>query len=114
MSIANVTFLGNEPFAVESPLQLVEGASITFVCTYADGTTVSGTPTAVAYKKKTAVTTTVFPTGSVTASGNVVTLKPATGFIGGNKYIIAVTAVVDSITLVHKFQINAAKDESEQ
>lgn len=107
----NVTFLEDKTFAVESPVYVVEGESLTFSCT-AWGAVSS--PSAVAYRKKTTVTSTVFPTNSPSASGSVVTLSPATGFVGGANYIIAVTFTLSGDTFVRKIELVASKDEQER
>jgi len=111
MSSVNITFLEDEVWAVESPVDVVEGESVTFACTYWD---TPSSPSAKAYRRNLTVTTTVFPTNSPTASGSVVTLSPATGLVGGGRYVIAVTATVDSDTRVRKIMLKCAKDEAEQ
>ena len=107
----NITFTEKRPFAVESPIKTVEGASLTFACTYWG--TVS-TPSAAAYRNNATVTTTVFPTNSPSASGSVVTLSPATGLVGNARYIIAVTATVGGDVHVKKLELIVGKDEAEQ
>ena len=106
----NITFTQDRIFAVESPIKVVEGSTITFACTFW-GT--ASSPSAVAYRKLKTVTTTVFPTNSPTASGAVVTLSPATGFVGGADYIIDVTATVASDVWVKKIKLICSKDEAD-
>ena len=102
----------HEVWVVESPVYATEGESLTYTITYEGATTVSS-PSALAYRNKTAVTSTVFPTNTPTASGNVVTLSPLTGLLHGN-YIVSVTATVDGNTEVRKLMVIVGRDEEEQ
>ena len=70
----------------ESPVVMVAGASRTYTITYEGVASVSA-PSAIAYKDSTDVSATVFPAGSITASGAAVTLKPLTGLLGGEVYL---------------------------
>ena len=108
----SLTFLDEQNWAVESPINVVEGESITFNCTY--WAAVTGTPTCVVYKNGRSVTATVFPSGSISVNGTVVTLKPATGMLGGSRYVFAVTATVGSNTRVKKFMAIVQRDEENQ
>ena len=99
-------------WVIESPIDAVEGESLTFTITY-EGATTASSPTAVAYRNKTSDTSIVFPTNTPTGSGNVVTLSPLTGLVHG-KYVVAVTATVDSQTQVRKFMVRVGRDEDEQ
>lgn len=106
----NITFQSDNVFAIESPIKLVEGESITFACTYwAAPTTVS----CLVYKNKSDKTSTVMPSGSTSVSGLVATLKPATAMVGG-RYVFSVTATVAGETRVRKFMAIVGKDEQEQ
>ena len=114
----SVVFKKKEPQGKVEGLEtcyITEGETRTFVCTFWD--TITGTPTATAYRasrrtgKGTTVTSTVFPSGSVSVSGANVTLKPATGFVGPAKYVINVTATVGSDTYVRFFTIEVRRDE---
>lgn len=106
----NVNFMIDKPYALETPIPVVEGESLTFACTYwAAPTSVS----AKAYRNGQDVSATVFPSGSITISGNTATLKPATGFIGGGRYVIAVTGTVEGDVLVRKILLIVSKDEAE-
>lgn len=92
--MAALSFLFNPPkkaFAIESPLTRIEGFSETFVLTMIGGGTISSA-TAACYRNKILVTSTVFPSGSITTSANVITLKPMTGTIGRATYTVVVTA----------------------
>ena len=106
----NLTFTQPKIYAVQSPVKIVEGSTITFACGYW-GT--ASTPSAAAYRKGKTVTTTVFPTNTPSASGAVVTLSPATGFSGGADYIIVVTATVSGDVWKKKIKLIVAKDENE-
>ena len=101
-----------DTWLIESPIDAIEGESLTFTITY-EGATTCSSPTALAYRNKTSVTATVFPTNTPTASGNVVTLSPLTGMLHGN-YVVAVTATVDGNVQVRKFQVRVGRDEDEQ
>ena len=109
-----INFTEESPFAVEgsfnNPLRIIEGSTITFSCNYW-GT--ASTPSTTAYRKRQVVTTTVFPTNTPTASGSVVTLSPATGFVGGARYVINVIATVASNIWVKKIEIVCGRDEDE-
>jgi len=113
MTIA-VTFLEDQNWAIESPIKVVEGESITIACTF--WTTVTGTPTCAVYRNRssTAVTSTVMPAGSVSVNVSVVTLKPATAMVGGSRYTFAVTATVSGNTRIKKFMAIVQKDEELQ
>lgn len=108
----NVNFVEDRPFAIESPVAVVEGDLIQFACAFWDD--VSGTPTALVYKNGTDLTSTVFPSGAITVSGGVVTLKRTAALVGGGRYVIAITVVVDGDTFVRKIEMIVAKDEQEQ
>lgn len=66
--------------------------------------------TAVAYRNKILVTSTVFPSGSVTVSQNVFTLKPMTALTGRATYTVVVTVTYASGQLgVYKFDVICQK-----
>lgn len=110
--MANLNFVFNDPkkvFALESPLTRVEGISETFVLTVIGGGTISSA-TAVCYRNKILVTSTVFPSGSITTSANVVTLKPMTGLVGRATYTVIVTATFATGQLgAYKFDVVVQK-----
>lgn len=105
-----LNFVASKDFANESPVRVVEGVTDTPSCTYWDTVT---SVTAVAYKRKKVVTSTVFPSGSISTSGKTATLKPMTSLTYGS-YVVAVTGTVGGNVVVKKFQVNVAKDEDEQ
>lgn len=107
----NVNIVEDRPFALESPINAVEGDLIQFSCSFWDA--VTGTPTAVAYRNGTDVTATVFPAGAITVSDNVVVLKRTAGLVGGSRYVIAITAVIGGDTFVRKITLIVARDEQE-
>lgn len=91
-----ITFLQDQVFALESPVSVIAGESITFSCTYPFATTVAAPASVKVYRGSSDVSATIMPSGSNTASGNVVTTKPATALTGGNVYIVSIVAVIDS------------------
>ena len=106
-----LTFTQDRLFAIESPTDLVEGVSVTLTCAYwAAPSSVS----AVVYRNRALVTSTVMPAGATSVSGNVATLKPLTALVGGAKYIIDVTATVNGDTTVKKIEVNCVKAAQEQ
>ena len=108
--MASVTFTERRIEAVESPLKLVEGSTVTLACTFW-GTVTS--PSALVYRKRKDVTSTAMPSGSASASGSVATLKPLTALVGGATYIVAVTGTVGGDTFKKIIRIYVRKDESE-
>ena len=98
---------------VESPLVSVAGETTTYSVTYLGSSSVSSV-TGTVYQNKSDVTSTIMPSGSTSASGNVATLKPITAMTGGKKYVITVTATVDGNVVVKKFMIRCQKATLEQ
>lgn len=111
MTAISLTATQEDAFVLNSPKTLVEGEGITYSITYLNATTCSS-PSAIVYRNgNNDVTSTVMPSGSHSATGNVVTLKPITGLVGNATYIIAVTATVDGNTRVKKIKLIVQKDE---
>jgi hypothetical protein len=110
-----INFVQNSSEALQGVQALSEGDTRTFACTY---WAAPSTPTAVAYRSTSgtgngrAVTSTVFPTNSPSASGNVVTLSLATGFVGNADYLLSISATVDSQVYVRYIRVRVRKDES--
>lgn len=102
-----LTAMRRDPWVLESPYYATAGESLPFTFTYEGASSVTD-PVAAAYKDETTVTSTVFPTNSPSVSANVVTLSTATGLVGGERYVIAVTAVVDGATLIRKLLLIVA------
>ena len=90
-----------DSYTLESGKPLVEGETRTFAVVF-HGVTAVTSPSALVYKNETDVTSTVMPSGSASASGNVATLKPITALIGGETYVVAVTATCDGDVRVVK------------
>ena len=99
-----------EVWVDEKEVDMVEGETITFAVEFKGAVSVSG-PGATVYRSGTDVTSTVMPSGSHTASSNVVTLKPLTAQSGdgGQEYVVAVSATVDGNSEIRKFQVNIHK-----
>lgn len=102
----------NDTHVNESPRYTVAGESLTMVWVFEGATSVSN-PSVAGYKDGTDVTSTLFPTNSPSASGNTVTFSPLTGMVGGDTYVVVLTATVDGSTRLTKIVIKtaAAADE---
>lgn len=114
MSAINVNV--NDVWALESPLYRAEGITETFTLRVVSGGTCSSS-SAKAYKKNVDVSNTVFPSGDVTSSENVITLKPATGFVGGTpyaSYVIEVQTTEGGNVHKYKFEIRIQKASAPQ
>jgi hypothetical protein len=107
-----LTAMKSDPYLLESPYPTVAGESIPLTVTYDQATSVSS-PVVTAYKNRADVTSTLFPTNSPTASGNVVTLSALTGMVGGNTYVIALSATVDGATIIRKLVVMCSLASSE-
>ncbi|MBW2559124.1 MAG: hypothetical protein JRD69_09900 [Deltaproteobacteria bacterium] len=97
--------------AIESPLQVIEGAKMNYSATYLGVSAVTGTPTVAVYRNKTVITDAAIPSGSASASGNIITL-PEIVFgsnDGGTDYVIVITCIADGNTDVRKFIVNVVK-----
>jgi len=92
---ANLRWKLNDPEISGSPTFQYPGETVTYTYTV-EGSNAPSTPTVVAYKdgSATAVTSTVFPSGAASASGQVITSQPATGMIAGSEYSIIITATI--------------------
>lgn len=110
MTAINLNVTADSPIAIESPVKLVEGESITFSLTFWDSVT---SVSCLVYRNNTDVTSTVMPSGSTSVSGKVATLKPATALVGGARYVFSVTGTVAGNTRVRKFVAIVQKDERE-
>lgn len=113
MAATQITVKLTDTWAIESPLTRKEGITETFSLKVLGAGTLSSV-SAKAYKKKVDVTSTVFPSGSVSISSNVATLKPATGFIGTSVYVIDVTGTEGGNVHVWSFIIKIQKATAEQ
>jgi len=106
-----VNFTQDAIWAVESPLEVIEGSTITIQCVYWDTPTL---PDATVYKNRADVTSTAMPSGSHSNSGDIVTLKPLTALVGGNRYIIDVEATVGGNIYLKKIMVKAGRATDEQ
>ena len=106
-----ITFTEKKEWAVESPIRVIEGSSLTLACTFWGAVT---SPSAAVYRNRQAVTSAVMPSGSHSASGSVATLKPLTALVGGARYVVAVTGTVAGDTWIKKVEVLVGKDEDEQ
>jgi len=95
-------------WCLQSPVTMVAGETRTFTMAYVGQATVSS-PVATVYKGTSDGTTVCMPSGTASASGNVVTLKPMTGVVGGETYIVAVTTTIGGNTDIRKFEVAAKK-----
>ena len=97
----------------ESPVSVVAGDTRTYTVTFEGAVSVSS-PSAVCYQDGSLVTSTVFPSGSITASGQTVTLKPFVAPTpGGEVYVVVLTATVDGNTQVKKLKVNVINPADE-
>lgn len=86
------------------------GETVTYNITV-EGTNAPTSPTATVYKGRSDVTSTVMPSGSHSASGQVITLKPVTALVSGVEYSVMVTATVAGNTEQRKLIIICADDK---
>ena len=105
--------MSHEIFAVESPVSVISGETLTLSLTWLGATSVSA-PGATVYHNGTDETSTIMPSGSHSASGNVQTLKPITAMVGGEDYVIAASATVDGNTEIRKVLIKCVKASAER
>ena len=115
MTKASLTFLQDDVWALQSPIKIVEGATIPFTGTFPWATTVTTGVTVEIYKDGSSTDTagTYMPTGGHTTTGNTFTTKSMTSLVPG-KYVCVVNATVDSILDVWKWQVNVQKQEMMQ
>ena len=94
----------------ESPIEMVVGETVTYSVTF-EGITTCSSPSAKVYRNETDITSTAMPSGSASASGNVVTLKPlvALSADGDEIYIVAITATADGNTEIRKCEVYILK-----
>lgn len=105
----NITFIQDRNWAVESPVELVEGSSLTFNCEF------WGVPSSVsekAYMNGQDKSATIL-SGAGSTTGTRYTTRTLSSLKGPNRYVVAVTATVDGDTVVRKFECIVAKDEAE-
>lgn len=107
----NITFVEPQVFAVQGDIPAVAGESIPFACTFWDTAT---SPAVIAYVNRQLATSTIFPTNSPTASGKVVTLSLATGFTGGTRCEICVSATVGGGVRTRKINVIVGRIDAER
>lgn len=95
-------------FLVESPIYQGAGATVPYTVTFPWATT-AASPVATVYMNEADVTSTVMPSGSATASGNTITLKPLTALTGGETYIVAIAATIDGVADQWFLEVRAIK-----
>lgn len=106
----------SEIWVDESPIELVAGAEPTYTITFTGATTVSATAaTHEIYKNGggSDLSTTLL-SGSLSASGNVLTLKKLTNLAGGNTYTNSIKCTVDGVVEVRKFDVVVQKSKDMQ
>ena len=96
-------------FILDSPIYQGENATVPYSITFPWATTVGSSPTVVVYKNGTDVTSTAMPSGSHSASGKTLTLKPLTALLGGETYIIDILATIDSVVDEWFLEVKAVK-----
>lgn len=103
----------NAPWIVEGKQYQGENASIPWSVSFPWATTVT-VSTVKVFKKGTTtdIASTVMPSGSHSASGNTITLKPLTALTGGESYIISMTVSVDGVTDEWFMEVGALKEET--
>ena len=105
----------SKPWILEVPLEQGETAEIPWTVVWNSATTVGAASIAVAVYKlgtTTDVAGTVMPTGTHTASGNSITMKPLKLLTGGEKYIISITTDIDGIVDETFGEVWALKSET--
>jgi len=106
----------NEVWVNESPKYLTEGSTPTYTITYAKASSVTATAATMAIYKNAGGSdlASTLLTGSISADGNVLTLKKISGLVGGNFYIISVGATVDGAWEVRKLKLVVQKAKQDQ
>ena len=101
----------SEIWVKESPVHLVAGAEPTYTITFVGATTVSTTnATQEIYKNGGGSDlSATLCTGSLSAAGNVLTLKKLQSLLGGNTYTVSVKATVDGTLEVRKIDVIVQK-----
>jgi len=97
-------------WAIDPPIQIAAGDTLTVTVTYLGASSVS-TPVGTIYQGSKDVSATCMPTGTASASGNVITLKPITAVVGNKKYVVTV-ATAEYPT--KKFQLRVQKASTRQ
>jgi hypothetical protein len=103
----------NRVFGNESPIDVSASAEPVYAFEFVGATTVT-TPTAKIYINggDSDMTATNMPTGSASASGNVVVTPIIKNLKGGNFYVVEVTATVDGVKEARKLELRVQKPSS--
>jgi hypothetical protein len=114
--MTSITAKTNSPWINEGvPVEQGENASVPWSVKWPSASTVAS-PTVKVYKKGTTtdVAATVMPSGSHTASGNLLTMKNLTALTGGESYIISITITVDGVVDEFFMAVRCLKQETGQ
>jgi len=101
----------NDPAILGSPIWQYSGENLTYTLTV-EGSNAPSSPSAVVYKGRTDVTSTVMPAGSASVSGQVISLKPLTALVANSDYSVIVTATINSNTEQRKFIVQCVDDKA--
>lgn len=102
-----------EVWCEQSPIYTAEGEKRNITVQFLDATLVAS-PAVAVYANKRLVTSVVLPTNSPTAATNIVTLSPIFNMVGGNRYVVVVTATVDSADIrIAKFEMICQRAKQE-
>ena len=105
----------SKTWILEVPLEQGENAEIPWTIVWPSAAAVGAASIAVAVYKlgtTTNVASTVMPTGTHTASGNSITMKPLKLLTGGEKYIISITTDIDGVVDETFGEVWALKSET--
>lgn len=94
----------NTPYLYPNPYYVSAADELTFAVLFEGATSVSS-PSVKAYKNRTDVSSTIFPSGSPSASSNVVTLPTAKAWTSGERYVIELVATVDGMILTKALSV---------
>ena len=108
---SNLIWRLNEPNLLGSPVWQYPTETVTYTITV-EGTNAPTSPSAVVYKGRTDVSSTVMPSGSASVSGQVITLKPATAMVANVDYSIVVTATVGGNVENRKLIVQCVDDKA--
>lgn len=106
------TFMRSDQWALESPYYCSEGETLPLSGIFEFATTVSA-PATKCWKDGQDVSGTNL-TGADSASGNIVTMKSFTAMVGGERYVVELTATVDGATQVRAMEFIVRSHGDEQ
>lgn len=103
----------NKIWVRQSPFNVVGGSTISFSIYYEGATSVSS-PSVKVYSKGEDVSALIIPSGSASASGNIVSMQPVIIPSAPNKvYVCAITATVDGNVEVRKLKLKCSNPQDE-